>query len=306
MQPDAVYAAVGRLVGEVRQEMLTANKSAIVECRDGFERALDELQKRLTEQVDATAAEIRGIAPTRDEVDRLRDEQDKIKEQVDRANQAINALPVEPGAPGEPGQDRPLIEPVEIQGGTQYAKNTVGIYASGLWISTKQTVGNPAEDPHAWHCILDGWDDVAVKLDDDHQFRLQVRLASGRLVESVFEIPYPKHLGVWAEGTRYRPGEIVTKGAAMWQAIEATEKAPPGNGWQQILVAPRGARGKTGETGPRGPMGMQGPAGPIGPEGKQGKPGRNGAPGKAAKIDWDEIKQFVLEVISREASNNGN
>jgi hypothetical protein len=73
------------------------------------------------------------------------------------------------------------------------------------------------------------------------------------VMESSFEIPFPVHKGIWESG-EYQCGDIVTKGHSFWQAIEDTSGEPPGNGWKQILTAPRGKQGEPGKSivGPQG------------------------------------------------------
>ncbi len=165
----------------------------------------------------------------------------------------------EKGDPGEPGLDRPLIEPVVLKPDIDYQKGVLGVHNGGLWISTKRAIGSPDDDPHAWTCILDSMDSLSIDLQEDKSYKLSVRMATGKEIESVFKIPFPEHKGIWQDGS-YAKGEIVTKGHSLWMAIEDTDGEPPGNGWQQILTAPRGKTGPPGKS-------------IIGP---QGKPGRNG------------------------------
>ena len=122
---------------------------------------------------------------------------------------------------------------------------------------------------------------MEVDLQDDHTFKLSVRMATGKLIEDSFEIPYHEHKGIWEPG-EYKAGQWVTKGSAMWQAMEDTDGEPPGNGWKQILNAPRG---------------KQGPAGKS-IEGPQGKPGRNGRDGKDAELDWELLRVFVDNLMT--------
>ena len=163
------------------------------------------------------------------------------------------------GNDGEDGLDRPILEPVELIAQKDYPKSTVGTHNGGLWIATKQSVGSPEDDPQAWHCMLDAMSTMSIDLLEDRRFKLSVRMSSGELIDDTFDIPYPDHKGIWEEGS-YLKGDIVTKGSSMWLAQNDTDGQPPGNGWQQILSAPRG---------------KQGPAGKS-IEGPQGKPGRNG------------------------------
>lgn len=188
------------------------------------------------------------------------------------------------GDAGIDGLDQPLLEPVDITD-KGYPKNTLGLHEGGLWISTKETVGSPESDPHAWSCILDSMTTMSIDLQEDHTFKLSVRMATGKLIESDLHIPYPEHKGIWEEGD-YKQGEIVTKGSSFWQAMEDTSGEPPGNGWKQILSAPRG---------------KQGPAGKS-IEGPQGKPGRNGLD---AKLPEGFIDDLIALASERKAFEDG-
>ena len=176
------------------------------------------------------------------------------------------------GEPGLDGQDRPLLEPVQLRSDKDYEKNTLGTHEGGLWISTKKAVGNPVDDPHAWECILDSMTTMSIDLEPDKTFKLSVRMATGKLIENNFQIPFPEHMGIWEEG-EYQKGNIVTKGSSMWLAQEDTDGEPPGNGWQQILSAPRGKQGPAGQS----------------IEGQRGKPGRNGLDAKLPANFVDDL-----------------
>lgn len=201
-------------------------------------------------------------------------------EQGERGSDGEKGEQGEQGNYGEDGQDRPLLEPVQLKQDKDYEKNILGTYNGGLWISTKKAVGDPHNDPHAWHCILDAMSEMTVDLQNDHTFKLSARMASGDLIEDTFEIPFPEHKGIWEE-CEYHKGNIVTKGHSMWQAMQDTDGCPPGNGWQQILSAPRGKQGPQGKS-------ITGP---------QGKPGRNGSDA----IIPDELLQdiaYLKETVS--------
>ena len=213
----------------------------LVECRKGIEVALGEVTTKLAEVKDGEKGETG-----------------------------------DPGIAGVDGLDRPLLEPVALVAQKDYDKNTLGTYAGGLWISTKKACGNPDDDPHAWSCILDAMSSMEIDLQEDHTFKLSVKMGTGKLIEDTFKIPYPEHKGIWEEG-EYEKGQIVTKGSAFFQAITDTDKAPPGNGWQQILVAPRGKQGPAGKS-------IQGP---------QGKPGRNGKDAVLPEGFIDELLELA-------------
>lgn len=157
----------------------------------------------------------------------------------------------EPGEQGKPGLDRPLLEPIEIVSERDYPKNTLGTFNNGLWISTKNTIGCPENDPQAWHCVLDAMATMSIELEQDHSFKVSVRMATGSVIEDTFNIPYPEHVGVWEKGKSYDAGQWVTKGHSIWKAMEDTSHSPPGNGWKQILTAPKGksVKGDKGDPG---------------------------------------------------------
>jgi hypothetical protein len=164
----------------------------------------------------------------------------------------------EPGERGQDGLDRPLLEPVELKDDKDYEKSTLGTYNGSLWLSTKNAVGTPDDDPHAWHCVLDAMTSIDVDLCSPHEYQLTIKMGTGKILEQKFHIPYPEHMGIYDEEKSYKKGNIVTKGNSLWQAMEDTDGTPPGNGWQQILNAPRGKQGLPGKS----------------IEGPQGKPGR--------------------------------
>jgi hypothetical protein len=150
----------------------------------------------------------------------------------------------------------PILEPVDVTIDKSYPKSTLGTFKGGLWIAKAQTIGGPESDPFAWHCIIDSIDEMKVALTPESRFRLSLRMATGTLLEDTFDIPFPKHKGIWEEG-EYKCDDIVTKGHSFWQAMEDTSGEPPGNGWKQILTAPRGKQGEPGKSikGDPGPPG---------------------------------------------------
>jgi len=202
-----------------------------------------------------------------------------LNQRLDQIQDGEKGEKGEKGDPGEPGIDRPITEPVEIKDGANYAKGTTGAYGGGLWVSRKEAVGAPDEDPHAWTCILDGIASMTVELQDDRSYCQVVRMASGREIRSDFHIPFPDHRGIWEKGA-YKAGHIVTKGHSMWLAMEDTDGAPPGNGWQQILTSKQGKEGPPGKS-------VQGP---------QGVPGRNGRDANIAEVVdlvFERLKQYL-------------
>ena len=253
-----VLAIAGGNIEDVRKELsdeIAQNREAILESVNKLaaevETAVTELDRDRCEehvkQLQEMAESVRSQEVFQAQIDKRLAELKDGKDGLD-------------GEDGRDGQDRPLIEPVELKADKDYDKNTLGTFNGGLWISTKKALGTPEDDPLAWTCILDAMNDMSVELQEDHTYLLSIRLATGKMLEKQFHIPYPEHKGIWEEG-HYKAGQIVTKGHSMWQAIEDTDGCLPGNGWKQILSAPRGKTGPPGKS----------------IEGPPGKPGRNGS-----------------------------
>ena len=273
---DKLLQQVGHFIGQTRAEVL-----ALTDHR--LEKAVEAVREDIVRRQDELLTEVGKVADQSfdDVTDKIHDLTTKHVEEIALLTEQIKAQEIfeaqltqrlseikdgeegpqgAQGNDGEDGLDRPILEPVELVAQKDYPKSTVGTFEGGLWIATKETVGSPADDPQAWHCMLDAMTTMSIDLLEDRRFKLSVRMSSGQQLEDTFDIPYPEHKGIWEEGD-YKKGDIVTKGSSMWLAQEDTSGQPPGNGWQQILTAPRG---------------KQGPAGKsiVGP---QGKPGRNGA-----------------------------
>lgn len=252
-----LYPAIAKLVGEVRQQIEEKFSLSLAPIIND----IHELKSRAPEKGEQGPAGDPGE----------RGEQGPAGEKGDTGDQGIPGQNGEPGVPGEqgpqgepgiagekgdpgePGRDCPIMQPVPIKSGREYAKNTQGTYAGGLWVSSKHAIGDPSEDPHAWDCVIAGIASVNVKQVEGQVFGLTLRLSNGEKLEDTFRLPYPLHKGVYREGETYFPGEVITKGTAMWQAEQKTDHAPPGNGWKQILVAPRGKQGLAGKDGADAP-----------------------------------------------------
>jgi len=269
---DKLLEQVGHFIGQTRAEVLALTDHRLEKAvelvhadtakkqEQAFEE-VEELNKSLVDEMNDTLK-----AQTAYHVEQIGALTSQIKAQeVFEAQLAQRIAEIKDGEQGaqgndgEDGLDKPILEPVELIAQKDYPKSTVGTHNGGLWIATKQSVGSPEDDPQAWHCMLDAMSTMTIDLLEDRRFKLSVRMSSGELIDDTFDIPYPDHKGIWEEGS-YLKGDIVTKGSSMWLAQNDTDGQPPGNGWQQILSAPRG---------------KQGPAGKS-IEGPQGKPGRNG------------------------------
>jgi hypothetical protein len=298
---DKLLQQIGHFIGQTRAEVLTLSD-------DRLEKAVELLREDITRRQDELLVQVGKVADQSfDEVnDKLHDLTTKHVEEIALLTEQLKAQEIfeaqlteriasikdgekgdqgAQGNDGEDGLDRPILEPVELVAQKDYPKSTVGTFDGGLWIATKETVGSPQDDPQAWHCMLDAMTEMSIDLMEDRKFKLSVRMSSGHLIDDTFDIPYPEHKGIWEEG-EYKKGDIVTKGSSMWLAQEDTSGQPPGNGWQQILSAPRG---------------KQGPAGKsiVGP---QGKPGRNGAD---AMLPDNFIEDVMALASERKAFEDG-
>ncbi len=297
---DKLLQQIGRFVGQNRAEVLTLTDAKLEKAVEMIQSDMTQLQgeilRRCIEVDDAVTDrfndKLKGLTAKHVEEIAALTEQLKAQEAfeaqlTERIAQIKDGEQGPQGVQGEDGLDRPLLEPIEIQS-KGYPKSTVGTFENGLWIATKETVGDPSEDPQAWHCMLDAMSTMSIDLMEDRRFKLSVRMSSGELIDDTFDIPYPEHKGIWAEG-EYKKGDIVTKGSSMWLAQEDTAGQPPGNGWQQILTAPRG---------------KQGPAGKsiVGP---QGKPGRNGMDAVLPENFIDDVMALASERKAFEDGRSG-
>lgn len=291
------YEKIGRAIGEVKKELIgltgqgmldvstdlrnviEKNMSLIDEKFVTLQQLSNSEDKVLDDKISAVVLDIQKLIEERNDFDIL-------KAQVDtRLSELKDGEKGDQGEQGEPGLDKPLVEPVAILQ-KDYPKNTLGTYNGGLWISTKDSVGDPEQDPLAWHCVLDAMSTMSIDLQEDHTFRLSVRMGTGKEIVDTFEIPYPEGKGIWEEGESYKKGNIVTKGHSLWQAMEDTDGAPPGNGWQQILTAPRGPKGEAGKS----------------IEGPRGKPGRNG---RDAVLPENFVEDLIAIASERKAFEDG-
>jgi len=280
---DRVEAAKGEVLALTKNDINEAIDFVRVEV-DGKQQCLvSQFEKANSELADELSDKLHGVTVEHVEQLALMTEQIKAQEifEAQLTRRIAEIKDGEEGAQGEQGNDgadgldRPLLEPVELVAQKDYPKSTIGTHDGGLWIATKQTVGSPADDPQAWHCMLNAMTTMSIDLMEDRKFKLSVRMSSGEVIDDTFDIPYPDHKGIWEEGS-YVKGDIVTKGHSMWLAQEDTEDQPPGNGWQQILTAPRGRDGKS-ITGP------------------QGKPGRNGSDAQLPDGFLEELVSIASE-----------
>lgn len=228
------------------RELVTTVETALDSVKDGESVTVEDVRPLIEEVV---AEAVKAIPAPQDGTSvTLEDVQPVIEEGI---AQAVSGLPApEPGQKGEDGQDgqdRPLVEPVALKSGREYPKNTVGTFAGGLWVSTKHAIDDPKGDPHAWTCILAGIESLHVELTGPRAYEFGVRLANGEVLSKDLRIPSPLHRGIYKEGETYLPGDIVTQGRSMFHCMAETDHAPPGNGWEQILAAPRGRKGDRGE-----------------------------------------------------------
>jgi hypothetical protein len=232
MQPD--YEAIGKTIG-----------TAAAQIRGEFGEKLSETEERVLAVVNGLLKNIKDTIQNQDE------ELDLLHNKIDELPTPKDGEPGKDGKDGIDGQDRPIVEPVFLTESKTYPKGTNGIHRNSLWVATRDANDNPDKDPSAWTCLLEGFDSVKCHYLGSQQFEIVVKGSNGTEHITEFMIPHPIHKGVWEEGTYY-PGHIVTKGAAMFQALKETAESPPGGAWEQILVAPRGGRGPSGKDGKDG------------------------------------------------------
>ena len=263
-------------LGAIFEERLNAE----VEKQQSIHRQeVESITQRLAEE---KALVIESIEAINEQLEQRIDLEQKLVERIETIKDGEQG---EQGERGTDGLDRPVLEPVHLKANKDYPKNTLGLYKGGLWISTKDALGYPQDDPHAWHCILDAMNTLSVDLQEDRTFKLSVETSAGNVIENNFHIPFPQHKGIWEEG-EYSKGDIVTKGHSMFHCIEDTSGRPPGNGWQQILTAQRGRDGKS----------------IVGP---QGVPGRNGLDAKLPENFIEEVLELASQNKAFEDGRSG-
>ncbi len=87
---------------------------------------------------------------------------------------------------------------------------------------------------------------------------------------------------------------------AVMRLLDAIRERPE---IRELLRGPAGPQGPTGPQGPAGQPGSPGPPGPPGPQGPEGKqgppgpPGERGPEGPPGKVDVDEVRRIVRELI---------
>jgi hypothetical protein len=306
-QERAITDANINRMAEQAQAVVDKTRKEIEQRLDAIENAISDATHEFRNAVDSAHKD--ELSQLSDQLKSQQDFEEMIKKRLEQIKDGEKGDPGEPGPqgergergepgekgePGEPGEqgekgergekgedglDRPIIEPVKLYPDKDYAKGTVGVHNGGLWISTRKAIGTPDDDPLSWMCILDAMDDVSVKFEEDEKYCLSIRMATGKEIKSSFRVPYPEYTGLWEKKT-YRPAQMVTKGHSIWIAIEKTDGEPPGNGWKQILTAPKGGRGPQGKS-------IQGP---------QGVPGRNGRDAnieEVVEIVFQRLKEYL-------------
>jgi integrin beta 3 len=73
-----------------------------------------------------------------------------------------------------------------------------------------------------------------------------------------FALPVPLYRGVYASGTTYAVGDLVTKNGCIWHANQPTNAVPGAGQTSWTLCVKQGRDGKTGPPGPRGEKGLDG------------------------------------------------
>ena len=241
MDLDAIYKGVASAIQKAIAPILS-RLDAVEKTAETYSKAIASLAASFTEHKSQAVSQstIEQLTETvisqGDAIDAVAE---LLSETEKRLDAKLKAIPA-----GEPGQDMPLVRPVIIRESTEYPKNTQGIYANSLWISTKITQGNPAEDPDAWFCIIAGICEEKTEDIGHQKYRRTLRMGDGSVIESEWRHKAPMWVGHYEENKTYYPGEVVTKGNAQFTCLEETDQPPPKNGWLMSLTARSQARKK--------------------------------------------------------------
>jgi len=244
----------------LRSELLDELDSA---CTDASAESVSRANA-LKENVEATAAHHRSK-----DSELLLRRATQLGDMIDEAREATAGIKDgERGATGEPGPQGPQgsigekgtdgidhynINPVCLTENSRVPKNTLGSWNNSWYQAIKDTVGGPSTDPAAWKLAMDGVNEMSLARDEKNdKFTLVIRMGSGIEHRSVATLSMERNKGVYQEGVMYGIGDSVTKGSAQFIAREQTDHAPPGNGWEQFSVSPRGHRGREGAAGADG------------------------------------------------------
>jgi integrin beta 3 len=106
-----------------------------------------------------------------------------------------------------------------------------------------------------------GFDDIEVTHDGERGFIFTFVRGETRKTFGAFIVPAMIYRGVFADGTEYQRGDVVTWGGSMWHAKEVTsakpgEAAPASRAW--TLAVKAGRDGKAGAPGKDGINGKDG------------------------------------------------
>jgi hypothetical protein len=214
------------------------------------------------EQAEANARALDAIA---DDVARLMGKADdaaRAGEMLAARTAALEAREPEPGAPGEPGQDRPVIDMVATWGPETEAlpKGCMVSERGSLFLSTREAHGPPSAEPSSWLALAAGAAIEGANYDGDRGLDWSIR--SGHQTLSIdVPLPVPIHRGTWGQVEAYGEHDCVTWDGAVWRA--AAIVAPgiePGTeaGAAWVLMLPRGKTGRPGKDGGRGLPGPEG------------------------------------------------
>lgn len=247
---------------------------------ESFGQVIGQRMKALTEDIESR---LKAIEDSHLPASRFNDLRLVVSDQVNALEKRLDELP-EP-VNGKDGEDRPIVEPLNLLDGNAYEKHTAGWFDNSLWISIRDARDTPANDPTAWKCVLEGFKSGYATYNGEHSYTLTLKGGNGQQLDIDMQIPYPVHKGIYEDGATYAEGDWITKGSAMFMALADTDEPPPGAGWRQIFTAKRGEKGLPGKQGEKGDKGEQGEPGKAGPRGKG-----------LTEAEIQEARELILEL----------
>ncbi|MCC3720531.1 hypothetical protein LLQ54_20100 [Rouxiella badensis] len=166
----------------------------------------------------------------------LPDLEKMVQEQV---SMAVSALPeAHDGADGKDALQLEILPDISEE--KSYPRGTYAMHKGGLWRAYQKTVGLKG-----WECVVSGVHSVDVEQNGQREFRINLSLSDGVVVDKSFTLPVLIYRGVFKAGEAYRQGDTVTWGGSLWHCDSETLDKPGeigSKGW--TLAAKRGRDGK--------------------------------------------------------------
>jgi len=174
----------------------------------------------------------------------------------------LEAIDPEPGPPGEPGLDRPVIDMIAEWSDetTRLDKGVLLCEGGSLFLATREAHGPPSDEPSSWHPLAKGCQIEGADYDGERGLCWQIRSGHDRY-EIAIGLPLPVHRGLWDPATDYAAHDLVTWDGAVWRCLanfggDSLPPDVPESGWSMFL--PRGKTGRPGKDGLRGVPGPEG------------------------------------------------